>query len=406
MNSTPNRTFVLSPVDAWFFRDGRPYNAGESNQSDVASIFPPPATTLVGALRAALARSRNWNGTGNWSSVPGCAEVLGRNFDDLGSLRFHGPWLLHHNQSSTNLLVPLPLHVLGKAVPSAHRHGHTCWQPQCLLTPDPAVTTTDLGHVRLPIASAVRTDNFQTAGLKPPSHCWITLEGLHQIQNGQLPDPAHVRKSSDLYVEERRVALARSETTRTTSEGSLYSPAFIRLRRGVSIAMSISGLPADWNVPPLLPLGGEGRLADCREASLETLNLELLNLSWLDAATPNSPRQVAVTLVTPMLPHDRLDCLSGEVQLPKPGESFFSCEGTAVVSACVGKPQFLGGWDSIERRPLPLRPVFPAGSTWFLEIRDPAPLQQLLTRGLGLKSFYGFGQAVIGEWPRLLPSSP
>jgi CRISPR-associated protein Cmr3 len=105
-----------------------------------------------------------------------------------------------------------------------------------------------------------------------------------------------------------------------------------------------------------------------------------------------------------MLPHDCPDSLSGHVQLPKSGESFFGCDGTTVVSACVGKPQFLGGWDSIERRPLPLRPVFPAGSTWFLEIHDPAPLQQLLTHGLGLKSLYGFGHAVICEWPRHLPS--
>jgi CRISPR-associated protein Cmr3 len=406
MNSTPHRTFVLSPVDAWFFRDGRPYNAGEANQSDVASVFPPPATTLVGALRAALARSRNWTGTGNWNNVPSCPEVLGRNFDDLGSLRFHGPWLLQHNTNATDLLVPLPLHVLGREVRSAQPHGHTDWQPQCLLTPDTALTPTDLGNVRLPIASAVRTANFQSAGLKPPSTHWITLAGLQQIQNGQLPDSVHIRKSSDLFAEERRVALARSAANRTTQDGDLYSPAFIRLHRGVAIAMSISGLPSDWHVPQLLPLGGEGRLADCRELPLERRSHDLFNLRWPDAATPNPPQQVTVTLVTPMLPHDHPESLSGEVQLPKPGESFFGCEGTTVVSACVGKPQFLGGWDSLERRPLPLRPVLPAGSTWFLEIHDPAPLQQLLSRGLGLKTAYGFGQAIVGEWPQHQQSSP
>jgi CRISPR-associated protein Cmr3 len=60
--------YTLTPQDAWFFRDGRPYNHGESNQADVESLFPPPARTLTGAVRAALARANGWNGSGRWTN--------------------------------------------------------------------------------------------------------------------------------------------------------------------------------------------------------------------------------------------------------------------------------------------------------------------------------------------------
>ena len=62
------RTILLTPIDAWFFRDGRPYNQGESGQTDVRSLFPPFAPTVVGTLRAALAVGQGWNGRESWAN--------------------------------------------------------------------------------------------------------------------------------------------------------------------------------------------------------------------------------------------------------------------------------------------------------------------------------------------------
>ena len=82
----------LEPVDTWFFRDGTPFTKGDSPQENVGSLFPPPPATVVGALRAALARSRGWGGRGSWP--PEICEILGDGPDDLGQLRFDGPFLL------------------------------------------------------------------------------------------------------------------------------------------------------------------------------------------------------------------------------------------------------------------------------------------------------------------------
>lgn len=390
---TTPQTVLLSPIDAWFFRDGRPYNEGEGNQTDVVSQFPPPATTLVGALRAGLARERNWDGRSNWATIPELAKVLGRDFDDLGSLRFHGPWFVRTEDGASELLFHMPLHVLGR-IKTNDASNEPRWQPQCLLTPGKQPTHCDLGSVSLPVTSAIRAKDFASQGLKEPAAQWVTQPGLDLIHRGNLPMAEHVIDARELWRHEPRVGLKRSEDSRTTEQGALYSPRFVRLKPGVSLAMSVSGLPNDWSIPDLMPLGGEGRLADCRSSA----DLRIPDFLNRHARDFGMTKQIAVTLLTPLLPDDA-DHERGTVAMPAPNQQFFECSGTKVISACVGKPQSLGGWDSIKREPLPLRPVLPAGSTWFLEVSDPTAFAERAGSGFGLKSQYGFGQVALGVWP-------
>ena len=65
----------LTPLDTLFFRDGRPFNAGETGQMEVGSVFPPSANTVVGCLRAAFARELGWDGRGSWHDT--ITEKLG-----------------------------------------------------------------------------------------------------------------------------------------------------------------------------------------------------------------------------------------------------------------------------------------------------------------------------------------
>jgi len=106
-----------------------------------------------------------------------------------------------------------------------------------------------------------------------------------------------------------------------------------------------------------------------------------------------------VSLLTPLcLPRDS----SGRLAPPMPGQSFPGLTGSTVVSACVGKPVHIGGWNSLNREPLPLIPYLPAGSTWFCEA-DTAALDSVLAlhgRHVGERTPYGFGQIALGAWPQ------
>lgn len=361
--------FALTPQDAWFFRDGRPYNHGESNQANVESLFPPPARTLTGALRAALARANGWDGKrGTWP--PAVTTAFGDGPDDLGQLQFIGPFLIKDNQP----LWPLPRHLLGKAASGT-------WTPKALLQPAEQPTETDQGSLRLPEIPRSVTDRD---GLKPAESAWITRAGLDTLLKGGLPPADTLVRPSELWRVEARIGLKRDADTLIVGEGDLYSPAYVRLRRGVSLGVGFSGLPAGMNsLPGLFPLGGESRLAQCEV--------------WPGNPLPSTPDTGAFPIDTNGRARFVLVLLTpGRLDPGKP-----PLDGVELVSACVGKPLFYGGWDSLRHGPLPLEPFLPPGSVWFC--RAPADrLPEILSqhgRWLGQHTAHGFGQIAIGLWP-------
>ncbi|MEW5980211.1 MAG: type III-B CRISPR module-associated protein Cmr3 [Acidobacteriota bacterium] len=378
MNAT---TFLLKPVDAWFFRDGRPYNKHEGNQMDVESLFPPAPTTLVGSIRAALARERGWNGFLRWSET--LTAILGDGFEDLGQLSFSGPCLVRQREEQLEALFPAPLHLLGR---QRHDplHCHALWTPVALLVPGKKVLC-DLGEVHLPAP-----DRADRAGLSDATGLWITNRGLNLLLEGMLPGNSEILSARQLWRQEFRVGLARDQATRIAGEEALYSTRYVRLCRDVSLGLIVRGIPSDWNLPDTIPLGGEGRLADCAEAPL-------LSLPEAPIERIRQTGRVTVTLLTPM-------CLPLEddqkIAHPAPGQPLPGLPGARILSACVGRPLRLGGWDSLERRPVPLTPALPPGSTWFCNVERGA-VDELLKRhgtNIGLRTAYGFGQIVLGTW--------
>lgn len=368
--------FALTPQDAWFFRDGRPYNHKESNQADVESVFPPPARTLTGALRAALARANGWSGSGRWT------EDLNRTFGDgpnkLGQLQFAGPFLLRSGQP----LWPLPRHVLGRSKQGA-------WEPAGLLQPALAETQTEQGPLRLPEIPPPEPDRD---GLKPADSAWVTSAGLTDLLAGKLPKLETVHRPDKLWQFEPRVGLQRDTVTLNVGEGDLYSPSYVRLCRHVALGVGLAGVAGNMkSLPSLFPLGGESRLTQC----------EPWDGNPLPAAPPADSFKAGadglirftVVLLTPGRFTEPARLLSPNAR---------------TMSACVGRPVAIGGWDSLKNEPLPLEPFHPAGSVWFCEAPATEFPSILAQHGqwLGGYAAHGFGQIVIGHWPATHPSQP
>ena len=365
----------LQPVDTWFFRGGTPFTMGHTPQENVGSLFPPHPPTVAGAFRAALARANGWNGRGRWPRE--ISEVLGDGPDDLGAVSLDGPFLLRGGQP----LFRVPRHVLGFS------EGPR-WKPNAFLRPGDPIAC-DLGdEVRLPDVAGPSPDDGK---LKPGEGWWLTRDGVRAVLRGRLPIDDDLVPDSCLWSEEPRIGLQRDGTTRTAMEGKLYSTRHVRLRRGVSLGVRIGGLPEGWILPVgrLLTLGGESRLAECREWKGEvTLEAPLAEIE--------TAGRVAVVALSPLdLPWD---VLSGGRPLDAPGSA-------CVVSACLDRPQRIGGWNSIERRPLSLRSVLPPGSTLFCEIADPGRFAEAVSASDGLarigsRQEWGFGLVGLGVWPR------
>ncbi len=373
---------AFEPLDTLFFRDATPFTLGAAPQEDVGSVFPPGPATIVGAVRAALARHAGWHGHGKWPEK--LNEVLGDGPADLGCLRFTGPWVLLGNEP----LFALPHHLLGRAQ-NGQNHEPPRWQTRAFLKPANEVCC-DLGDgVLLPEASLANSPTGERIGPPEPGRWWVTAEGLQAVLEARPPEPAQVLHASALWSHEPRIGLQRDAATRTAVEGMLYSTRHVRLKDGVRLGVQVAGLPGEWPMPDddFVPLGGESRTAVCRR--------------WKPRVELRPPWQaieasgkVALIGLTPL--DLEPDVIRGERPLAEP------CR-LRVLSACLTRPLRLGGWDSLARRPLTLRSVLAPGSVLFCACDEPAELRGRVgeegwTR-IGNRCEWGFGLVAVGRWP-------
>jgi CRISPR-associated protein Cmr3 len=371
---------ILRPHDTLFLRDGRPFNQGDQEQAATAGIFPPHPPTVVGALRAALARASGWKG-GGWSEA--LKARLGDGVDwasgdaALGPLRFTGPFVLWDGQP----LYPAPLCLLVKRVRGS-------FEAVVRLAPGKALEC-DLGRLALPEKVGAMEGGKTSEGV------WIDAAGLRAVLEGEAPPTTSLIDQATLWATEARVGIARVEVTRATGEGALYAAAHVRLDDRVALAVRIDGADVAGIAGKLAPLGGEGRSVWIEAG--KTIDLPDAAAIVSDA---DGLLRYTVILLTPAYFGDAED------DWPQPGGTIRDGNGASlpgrIVSACVGKPLPVGGWDGEARTPLPLRPLSPAGSVWFLEAAA-GDIPAVLARhgqGIGRATAWGFGLAVIGRWQR------
>ena len=368
--------FRLDPVDTLFFRDGTPFTADSAPQDDVNSLFPPHPATVAGALRAALARANGWNGHGRWPEAVG--GVLGDGSDDPGMLSIDGPFLLRDER----VLFRAPRHLLGAT-------GAAGWLPRVLLRPGPAVVCDLGGAVRLPEAPP---SGEETPALDTGDRQWLTAAGMETVLRGACPSATEVVTRDALWSEEARIGLERERQTRTAKEGMLYSTRHVRLKHGVSLGARVAGVPESWTLPfdRLVSLGGESRLVECRPWRVDPA-----------LAVPRSPiittRRVAVIALSPLDLNAAVATGGQPLLVPGGGD-------VRIVSACLDRPLRIGGWNSLVRRPLPLRSVLAPGSVLFCEVAEPNRFLEAMTGRSGLPSLgerqaFGFGTVALGTWP-------
>jgi CRISPR-associated protein Cmr3 len=354
---------LVRPIDTWFFRDGTPFDMGDPGQGGVRGVFPPHPPTVAGALRAALARANGWDGRGRWPAS--LCSVLGDGPDDLGSLRFTGPFLV----GPKGPVFRCPRHLVGQA----GKDGR--FEPQVFVAPGDAVDS-DLGP-------ALRLPRLAPGRLEPGAGWWVGLAGLRKILRWEVPGAGDLLADDDLWAMEPRVGIARDPATRTVRDGHLYSAWHVRPKAGVGLGVEVAGLPRDWKTPAgaSIPLGGEGRLGSCEETADDWL-------PRLDLPADGPPRVTLIPL-TPLLV--KREAIVGGEALPGPGEA-------RVASACIDRPLRIGGWNSLERRPLPLRSAAAPGTVLFCELGDPAGFWDIGRRGVvrvGRATASGFGLCAV-----------
>lgn len=366
---------MLRPLDLLFFRDGRPF--GESSR--VKSGVPTPQM-FAGALRTSLlakwgVSTRDLSQQVKQSPQRKSPELYrelteavllqqGREPTAVPEwsygLQFRGPWLALCNDSDgqpptqVEPLLPTPLTLVREADKGT---GKSIWSRS-----DPKEKLPGWSH---PLGWQPLWHNGGNDAEYPGGY--LTLTGLQKYLEGGVPDDGDWYTADELFARELRTGIVVNPDRLTTETSQMYGIEFLALRK--ELCQSVSGknsslrnlclygevlVPDDQAAtefkdvaPPVLPLGGEGRLAE-----LQVMKTPVI---W---PAPSSATNVFV-LLSPV-PLEQASSACG----PVPGAWK---SGNVVRAASFGTPLAISGWDLVARGPKPTRFFAPAGSVFFVE---------------------------------------
>jgi len=355
------KLITFEPIDTIFFREAKPFNAGEGGFLD--SQFPPPAQTLSGAIRTAIGEAQDhWD----WTNKVAVEKLLGTAGDPT-PLSFAGPYLFKDKKR----LYPLPLNLLRR-------------KEWVRLIPSNTGFKTDMGDglLRLP------TLEQSSEEAKPIEEGWLDATNMQKMLNDGLPDSFITH--DDIFVREPRVGIGRDNQKSVVNEGLLYFTRHLRLKEGITLGMGVGGLE---KLPDgrMMRLGGEGRLV--RMSSVVSMP------TVLAAPTPNGNEK---GLILTLLTHGDFD--------GKSEPDAWSSVHTALklVTACIGKPVREGGWDYTadngnggKGAPKPLKSLVPAGSCYFVQVANgnlADVIEKLHGEHIGQRKEFGYGEIAVGLW--------
>lgn len=355
MSQSHSITCHFEAMDTWFFREARPH--GSVGSSELASVFPPPVRTLLGALRTLIGDSWFARHGGDWRGLKDNAAlqaIIGFG-DDLGPLRVSGPFLRLHGRR----LHPAPANLMVKEQGGVDHY---------FLLDLSRPVRCDLGQVHLPAFPQRVAGLDELAGSKP-AEGWLSDAGLQAVLEGRAPAATEVVSKEQLFAEESRLGIGRDNIRNSVQEGLLYQTRHLRLQPGVTVELQLHGL----SDPSLLPaqatlrLGGEGRMAGLRTESGSALGLpavDLLSATFvIYALTPlecagDLPAGVPAGFVRSRnLDADVWEGRLGELDL-------------RLLSVACQRPVREGGWDMASHQARPVRSLLAPGSVLYMQTRD------------------------------------
>ncbi len=408
-------TLRLTALDTLFFRESRPFeNIGGI---ELAGTFPPPARTVLGAIRSVIGESMGID----WSKFTEKSEdetakklraIIGFG-DDYASLKLEGLWLFYKgkppkrkNQSTSptdeadiaERLYPVPALLLHKK-----EDNQDCFERLSLGEP----TCTHLGRVRLPMLSKDKQ------GYKNLEQHWITHAGLKALLKGGLPKANTLFNKDDLFTRESRLGININQTTRSTGqEHGLFQAEHVRPKPQLAIDVEISGINKTvfaTQKGTILRLGAEGRLSGLSVGD-NIGNTNTLKSLKVTIANRKQTQGLILILLTPAyFANKSSPWLPEGFQLPagfneqvdtKTWQGNIHGIDLTIHAAVIGKTQREGGWDVANRQPRPMQSLIPAGSCYYCTVKGDiqTAIDTLHDTAIGQDTHLGRGRIVCALW--------
>jgi len=360
----------IEPLDVLFFRDSKPFTAGESFQAK--SAFPPTPYPFVGAIRSRVladvlpmirsnlgAYQEHITKKANHRELNEIIAVLG-DVESYGKLEFRGPFLARREQDGRcELFFPAPFDLFEKQRLSPLSK-----------VPDGVRFNSSHGDGEENVLRVLWSRESLGSELKD---VFLSSQGVQRYLRGEMPREDEC--DTEFFQRELRVGIALEPGRRTAKEGMFYMPEMIRLADKTGFVLEVAGLSfantsVNYNFPHegLLQLGGESRGAYYQ--TLKEGN-PLNELEKLGAALEEQIKRTKcfkLYLASPAIFKNGWlpDFITDRARL----EGTIDGLRVQLVAAAVGKSLPIGGWDLANKRPKVMYKAVPPGSVYFFKLKE------------------------------------
>jgi len=344
----------IKPLDTLFFRDGKPFSMGEETWAD--TIFPPYLSTIYGALRTA------W-----FSENIKEFEKLSRNDfntenDPTNELKVKNITL----KQGDDFLFPIPRDILQNKEQDLQR-----------LKFSDKEYFSSAKDSNLLIAPSDDIFSYE------PS--WILELDLIDYLDDKISNFENPKKN--LFKSEPKIGIARDRVSHSSEEGKLYRVGMLRFKEDVKIYVDFEGIEINKNY---FKLGGEGKFVTFQKIDTKPdiiMPDTIDNNFLLYLSTPAMfekgwiPRWIDEHSLQGMIPNTSM-----EVKL---------------ITAAIGKPLNIGGFDMAKKEPKPMYKAVPEGSVYYFKILSGNKEELIKIHGKPLSDIYpeqGFGICYVGKY--------
>lgn len=320
----------IDPLDTLFFRDGKPFTMGEDTWSN--GMFPPSPSVLYGAIRSAY-----------FSNHIDELEKATKRDDPTKNLKIVGVSVyLSDKDNKYNKYLPLPNNCVQK------KDGK-----------ENVVSVPPMNELKDVKSSC------------PAKHALKSVENVGNVDGGLIEIDSlkkylecskdsfpSILKMADRVLPEPKIGIGISKETGTSEESKLYRVDMRRLENkneeNLSLVIDFEGL--DLPGRGMMKLGGEGKAVSYQKS--EPINFSV-DKSKLDGDRFKLYLSTPAIFKNGWLP-ERIDenTLEGEYKGLK----------LKLLTASIGKPADIGGFDMKARKPKPMYKAVPAGSVYYFEI--------------------------------------
>lgn len=369
----------IEPNDVLMFRDGRPFAGGDDHFA--RGIFPPSPSTIYGALRSHILSVRS----GEFDTFKTDTSKISQDIikevgspNETGSLKITYFTLARNDDGYIRHYFPIAKDI-SKTKGRDDKKSY-------ILKPE-----SFLGNI------------FMTNMPSGLQHIWSKTDEAIETVSGFLSEeemtaylfgkvPEKIIEAKEIYETEERTGIRKNKTSRSVEKGGLYSVEYFRMKGGFGFALEVEGserLPDKG----IMRLGGDNRSTYFYKSTWKDIDTKTIKEEI------SRSRRFKLVLITPaILQYGWLMKSIDNNTL----EGAINGVRVKMISACIGKPIGIGGFDIVNGIPKTMKKAVPAGSVYYFELAD-GNVDNLFDM-LWLKSISderaqeGFGITLIGGY--------